>query len=230
MSALIYLVDDDRNITTSVTIALESEGYRVQSFHDGEAGFEGIKSETPDLAILDVKMPRMDGLELLQEIRKNWDALPVIMLTSVDDEVDQIIGLRMGADDYITKPFSQRLLMERIRALLRRHHSSANQSDDKALESGLLHMDDARFICMWDGKIVDLTITEYLIVKFLASDANAVKTREALIEAAYDERNAPDAKTIDTHIKRIRQKFKHVDVDFQHIESVYGAGYRYKHV
>ncbi len=230
----IALVDDDRNILTSVSMALEAEGFEVKTYTDGEEGLKGILDATPDLAILDIKMPRMDGMELLSRLREKTP-LPVIFLTSKDDEVDEVIGLRMGADDYITKPFSQRLLIERIRALLRREALRAAKSSPTPLEEaknkivrGLLELDDSRHLCTWKGLPVNLTVTEYLLVKALALRPGHVKNRDQLIDMAYGENIYVDDRTIDSHIKRVRKKFKAVDSEFSHIETLYGVGYRYK--
>lgn len=228
MNEKIVLVDDDRNILTSVSMALESEGFIVKTFNDGEAGLKGIEEEKPNLAVLDVKMPRMDGLELLENIRKNDQTLPIIFLTSKDDEVDQVLGLRMGADDYITKPFSQRLLIERIRTLLRRQKlNTAATTEEKILNLGDMVLDDDRYLCAWKGEAIALTVTEYLLIKSLASNPGHVKSRDQLIEAAYGETIYVDDRTIDSHIKRVRQKFKKTDKEFDRIEAVYGAGYRF---
>lgn len=232
MAAKIVLVDDDRNIVTSVSMALQAEGFKVESFNDGEAGLQGILSIQPDLVVLDIKMPRMDGMEVLTRLRDS-SSVPVIFLTSKDDEVDQVIGLRMGADDYITKPFSQRLLIERIRALLRRQSLMNAPEPDKAGETekiirGSLELDDARHLCTWKGKPVSLTVTEYLLVKALAMRPGHVKNRDQLIDLAYGENIYVDDRTIDSHIKRVRKKFKNVESDFNQIETLYGVGYRYK--
>jgi len=226
MAEKIVLVDDDRNITTSVSMALEAEGFIVKTFNDGEAGLQGIEDEKPNLAVLDVKMPRMDGIELLENIRKDNQTLPIIFLTSKDDEVDQVLGLRMGADDYITKPFSQRLLIERIRTLLRRQKLQTNDTD-KTINLGDMILDDDRYLCAWKGEPVALTVTEYLLIKALAVKPGHVKSRDQLIEAAYGETIYVDDRTIDSHIKRVRQKFKKTDPEFDRIEAVYGAGYRF---
>ena len=227
----IALVDDDRNILTSVTIALEAEGFDVRSFTDGDAALRGLSAQPVDLAILDVKMPRMDGMELLQRLRKQSD-LPVIFLTSKDDEVDEILGLRMGADDYVKKPFSQRLLLERIQVLLRRRARMDSIGDDDDAEPpivrGNLILDTSRHLCTWVGKAVNLTVTEFLIVKVLAARPGLVKSRDQLMDAAYGEHIYVDDRTIDSHIKRLRKKFKAVDDDFDHIETLYGIGYRYR--
>ena len=234
MAHNITLVDDDRNITASVSMALEAEGFKVNTFHDGEEGLKGIQEGNPDLVVLDIKMPRMDGMEVLSKLREE-SATPVIFLTSKDDEVDEVIGLRMGADDYITKPFSQRLLIERIRALLRRHDlinqtatSGSKDSDKEKIVRGNLVLDDARHLCTWKEKPVNLTVTEYLLVKALAQRPGHVKNRDQLIDLAYGENIYVDDRTIDSHIKRVRKKFKQIDDDFNQIETLYGVGYRYK--
>ena len=232
MTQKIVLVDDDRNIVTSVRILLESEGFVVTTYHDGEEGFEGILNDKPDLCILDVKMPRMDGMELITKLR-DISQVPVIFLTSKDDEVDQVLGLRLGADDYITKPFSQRLLIERIRSVLRRYapkieKSAAQHSSDQIMVRGKLELNDDRHLIRWDGHSVNLTVTEYLLVKTLAISPGHVRTRDQLINAAYGESIYVDDRTVDTHIKRIRRKFRDVDQTFDHIETLYGVGYRYK--
>ena len=227
----IALVDDDRNILTSVTIALEAEGFDVRSFTDGDAALRGLSAQPVDLAILDIKMPRMDGMELLQRLRKQSD-LPVIFLTSKDDEVDEILGLRMGADDYVKKPFSQRLLLERIQVLLRRRARMDSIGDDDDAEPPILRgnliLDMSRHLCTWGGEAVNLTVTEFLIVKMLAARPGLVKSRDQLMDAAYGEHIYVDDRTIDSHIKRLRKKFKAVDDDFDHIETLYGIGYRYR--
>jgi two-component system response regulator ChvI len=227
----IALVDDDRNILTSVTMALEAEGFDVRSFTDGDAALRGLSAQPVDLAILDIKMPRMDGMELLQRLRKQSD-LPVIFLTSKDDEVDEILGLRMGADDYVKKPFSQRLLLERIQVLLRRRAQMDSIGDDDDTEPPILRgnliLDMSRHLCTWGGEAVNLTVTEFLIVKMLAARPGLVKSRDQLMDAAYGEHIYVDDRTIDSHIKRLRKKFKAVDDDFDHIETLYGIGYRYR--
>ncbi|WP_455372908.1 response regulator transcription factor [Limibacillus halophilus] len=231
MQATIALVDDDRNILTSVSIALEAEGFKVRTYNDGSEALRGLASSPVDLAILDIKMPRMDGMELLGRLRET-SKLPVIFLTSKDDEVDEVLGLRMGADDYITKPFSQRLLIERIRALLRRERLSGEDVEasdaEKPLTRGELMLDPSRHLCTWKGKPVNLTVTEFLILKALAQRPGHVKNRDQLMDAAYGESIYVDDRTIDSHIKRLRKKFKSADDDFQQIETLYGVGYRYK--
>lgn len=229
---VIALVDDDRNILTSVAIALESEGYRVMTYTDGVSALDGLNGTNPDLAILDIKMPRMDGMELLRRLRQKSD-VPVIFLTSKDDEIDELFGLKMGADDFIKKPFSQRLLVERVKAVLRRaqpREATAGKPDDtsKLLERGGLSMDPERHTCTWDGKPVTLTVTEFLILYSLAQRPGVVKSRNALMDAAYDDQVYVDDRTIDSHIKRLRKKFKSADNEFDMIETLYGVGYRFK--
>jgi two-component system response regulator ChvI len=227
----IALVDDDRNILTSVTMALEAEGFAVRTFTDGAEALRGLSANPVDLAILDIKMPRMDGMELLDRLRKQ-SRVPVIFLTSKDDEVDEVLGLRMGADDYIKKPFSQRLLIERIRALLRRESAAREGGPGTSAESiilrGDLMLDPARHLCTWKSQTVDLTVTEFLLLKALASRPGHVKNRDQLMDAAYGESIYVDDRTIDSHIKRLRKKFKAVDSDFAEIETLYGVGYRYR--
>jgi two-component system response regulator ChvI len=227
----IALVDDDRNILTSVSMTLEQEGFTVRTYTDGESALQGLMARPADLAVLDVKMPRMDGMELLQRLRQR-SAMPVIFLTSKDDELDELMGLRLGADDYITKPFSQRLLLERIRALLRRNEAGrAEGSGTPAggiIARGDLMLDETKHTCMWKGKQVQLTVTEFLLVKALAVRPGMVKNRDQLIDGAYGENIYVDDRTIDSHVKRVRKKFRQVDDDFQQIETLYGLGYRYK--
>jgi len=225
----IALVDDDENILASVSMFLKGEGYDVASFHDGASALEGLRNAPPDLAVLDIKMPRMDGLELLRRLREQGD-LPVIFLTSKDDEFDEAIGLNLGADDYITKPFSQRLLNERIKAVLRRSRPAENGAADskKQIVQGKLTLDPDRHACYWDGEEVRLTVTEFLILQALATRPGYVKSRDNLMDAAYDDQVYVDDRTIDSHIKRVRKKFRSVDSSFDAIETLYGVGYRYK--
>lgn len=228
MTDTIALVDDDRNILTSVSMALEAEGFRVLTFADGAEALAGLSRQAVDLAILDIKMPRMDGLELLGQLRQTSD-MPVIFLTSKDDELDEMLGLRMGADDYITKPFSQRLLIERIRAVLRRRVPSAGTDNEAdVMRRGDLVLDEVRHLCTWRNLEVNLTVTEFLLVQALARRPGHVKSRDQLIDAAYGEHIYVDDRTIDSHIKRLRKKFKDVDTDFAQIETLYGVGYRYR--
>ena len=227
----IALVDDDRNILTSVQIALEAEGYEVVTYTDGASALAGLTMSPPDLAILDIKMPRMDGMEVLRRLRAQSD-LPVIFLTSKDEEIDELVGLRMGADDYVRKPFSQRLLIERIRAVLRRRAAAEDaverSESEKVIRRGKLEMDPMRHSTTWDGKPVSLTVTEFLILRALAQRPGFVKSRDQLIDAAYDDQVYVDDRTIDSHIKRIRRKFRSVDESFNAIETLYGVGYRYR--
>jgi two-component system response regulator ChvI len=225
----IALVDDDRNILTSIQIALEAEGFAVRTYTDGAEALRGLTANPVDLAILDIKMPRMDGMELLERLRRQSE-LPVIFLTSKDDEVDELMGLRMGADDYIKKPFSQRLLIERIRALLRREALSRDGSAGatETVVRGDLLLDAARHMCAWKGRPVDLTVTEFLLLKSLAARPGHVKSRDQLMDAAYGEHIYVDDRTIDSHIKRLRKKFRVIDGEFAQIETLYGVGYRYR--
>ncbi len=229
----IALVDDDRNILTSVTISLETEGFRVETYTDGASALEGLLAKPPNLAIFDIKMPRMDGMELLRRLRQKSD-LPVIFLTSKDDEIDELFGLKMGADDFITKPFSQRLLIERVRAILRRTAAReiAIKPGEKAaaqtLVRGNLVLDQERHTCTWNEKPVTLTVTEFLILFSLAQRPGVVKSRDALMDAAYDDQVYVDDRTIDSHIKRLRKKFKATDDSFDMIETLYGVGYRFR--
>jgi two-component system, OmpR family, response regulator ChvI len=232
----IALVDDDRNILTSVSIALETEGYRISTYTDGASALEGLKANPPDLAIFDIKMPRMDGMELLRRLRQKSE-LPVIFLTSKDEEIDELFGLKMGADDFIKKPFSQRLLVERVKAVLRRAAArdgtapvKGAETQGKTLERGSLAMDSERHTCTWKGEGVTLTVTEFLILQALATRPGVVKSRNALMDAAYDDQVYVDDRTIDSHIKRLRKKFKAADDDFDMIETLYGVGYRFKEV
>ena len=228
MSRTIALVDDDRNILTSVSMALESEGFTVRCYGDGEEALAGLKDGPADLAVLDIKMPRMDGMELLQKIRA-FSNMPVIFLTSKDDEIDEFLGLRMGADDYITKPFSQRLLIERINVILRRGvRETKEDSGGATMKRGDLVLDSARHLCTWKGREVVLTVTEFLLLQALATHPGHVKNRDQLIDSAYGEHIYIDDRTIDSHIKRLRKKFRAQDPDFKQIETLYGVGYRYR--
>ncbi len=231
MPQTIALVDDDRNILTSVAMTLEAEGFAVRTYSDGAEALRGLTAQPVDLAILDIKMPRMDGLELLERLRKQGD-LPVIFLTSKDDEVDELMGLRLGADDYIKKPFSQRLLIERIRALLRRQTLGKPEAEGgpgpDVIQRGELLLDPARHLCTWKARPVDLTVTEFLLLKALAQRPGHVKNRDQLMDAAYGENIYVDDRTIDSHIKRLRKKFKQLDTEFNEIETLYGVGYRYR--
>ncbi len=226
----IALVDDDRNILTSVAIALESEGFETVTFTDGAVALTEFGRNPPDLAVLDIKMPRMDGMEVLRRLRQRSD-MPVIFLTSKDDEVDEVLGLRLGADDYIRKPFSQRLLIERIRAVLRRREAVAETplaEEDKPITRGPLAMDPVRHETRWRDRPVTLTVTEFLILQALAQRPGVVKSRDQLMDVAYDDETYVDDRTVDSHIKRIRKKFRAVDPGFTAIETLYGVGYRFK--
>ncbi|MBL6952333.1 MAG: response regulator transcription factor [Alphaproteobacteria bacterium] len=230
MPAAITLVDDDRNILTSVSIALEAEGYKVSTYTDGAVALEAMMARQPDLAVLDIKMPGMDGMELLNRLRR-VSAVPVIFLTSKDEEIDEMLGLKMGADDYIRKPFSQRLLIERIRAVLRRSETAgqAGNSDDSALLiRGDLRLDPVRHECAWRGNQVQLTVTEFLLLQALVKHLGHVKSRDQLMDAAYGDNIYVDDRTIDSHIKRLRRKLKAVDKEFSGIETLYGLGYRFQ--
>ena len=230
MTATIALVDDDRNILTSVSIALQTEGFLTRVYSDGETALKALIDNPPDLAIFDVKMPRMDGLELLRRLREK-SHIPVIFLTSKDDELDEALGLAMGADDYIAKPFSQRLLIARIRAILRRtdvvQAGTGEAVAETLIDRGRLQMDPARHKVTWGGDNVTLTVTEFLILEALAQRPGVVKTRNQLMDAAYQDDIYVDDRTIDSHIKRVRRKFREVDGDFDAIETLYGAGYRF---
>jgi two-component system response regulator ChvI len=239
--ARITLVDDDENIVTSVSLALESHGHEVKAYFDGVSGLAALENEPPDLAVLDVKMPRLDGMEVLRRLRQTSN-LPVIMLTSKDDEIDEILGFNLGADDYIRKPFSQRLLIERVKAVLRRANpedpitgetgpSSGADGDgveNRAIKRGRLTLDPARHDCLWEGKPVRLTVTEFLLLQSLAQRPGFVKSRDNLMDAAYEDQVYVDDRTIDSHIKRMRKKFREVDPEFDAIETLYGVGYRYR--
>jgi two-component system response regulator ChvI len=230
----IALVDDDHNILTSISVGLEAEGYRIMTYTDGASALDGFKIDPPDLAILDIKMPRMDGMETLRHLRQKSD-MPVIFLTSKEEEIDELFGLKMGADDFIRKPFSQRLLAERVKVLLRRSTPKDGgainkESEAKALERGQLRMDPERHTCTWKGEAVTLTVTEFLILQALASRPGVVKSRNALMDAAYDDQVYVDDRTIDSHIKRLRKKLKSADAEFDMIETLYGVGYRFTEV
>ena len=228
--AEIVLVDDDANILASVRIALEADGFRVRSYTDGHSALAALENQPADIGVFDIKMPRMDGLELLRKLRQN-SAMPVVFLTSKDDEIDEVFGLKMGADDYITKPFSQRLLIERIRAVLRRSAARADTpaaASKSTISQGHLHLDHERHDCLWKNRPVNLTVTEFLIIDALAQRPGVVKSRDSLMDAAYDDQIYVDDRTIDSHIKRLRRKFRAVDASFDAIETLYGVGYRYK--
>ena len=231
----IALVDDDRNILTTLSIALQAEGYATRVYSDGEAALKALTENPPDLAVFDIKMPRMDGMELLRRLRATSE-LPVIFLTSKDEEQDEEAGLAMGADDYIAKPFSQRLLLARIRAILRRaapeRETEAGAAapgplDGPVFARGRLRMDPSRHRVTWDGKPVSLTVTEFLILECLAQRPGVIKSRNQLMDAAYPDDVFVDDRTVDSHIKRLRRKFREVDPEFDAIATLYGAGYSF---
>ncbi len=232
MTATIALIDDDRNILTSVSIALQAEGFATRLYTDGESALKALIDNPPDLAVCDIKMPRLDGLEMLRRLRAK-SALPVIFLTSKDEEPDEALGLATGADDYISKPFSQALLIARIRAILRRVElsnapdSSATSEPNARIERGRLTLDPERHRVAWDGKLVTLTVTEFMILEALAQRPDVVKSRSQLMDVAYQDDVYVDDRTIDSHIKRLRRKFREVAPDFDAIETLYGAGYRF---
>jgi two-component system response regulator ChvI len=237
--AKITLIDDDENIVASVSLALESHGHTVKALHDGAAGLASLEQDPPDLVILDVKMPRMDGMEVLRRLRQT-SALPVIILTSKDEEIDEILGFNLGADDYIHKPFSQRLLIERVKAVLRRAGADAHDEGSasgvsaaasaRAIRRGKLTLDPERHDSLWEGKQVKLTVTEFLLLQALAQRPGFVKSRDNLMDAAYEDQVYVDDRTIDSHVKRMRKKFRQVDPSFDSIETLYGVGYRYREV
>lgn len=228
----IALVDDDRNILISLKVHLESEGFATRLYSDGETALPALLADPPDLAIFDIKMPRMDGLDLLRRLREQ-SALPVIFLTSKDDEIDEALGLAMGADDYIAKPFSPRLLIARIKAILRRvqliAQSEAGGTTDTpaAVSRGKLTIDPARHVVSWDGTAISLTVTEFLVLEALAQRPGVIRSRNQLIDAAYTDDIYVDDRTIDSHIKRLRRKFREADPAFDAIETLYGAGYKF---
>ena len=225
----ICLIDDDQNILASLSLALKSEGYIISTFSDGLSGLNSLTEDDYDIAILDIKMPRLDGLEVLQKLRQTSN-LPVIFLTSKDEEVDQLLGLKMGADDYITKPFSQKLLIERVKAILRRSKDTLTSNDKETsniIKRGKLSLNMSRYECFWDDIAIKLTVTEFLLLESLASRPGYVKSRDQLMSAAYDDDIYVDDRNIDSHIKRLRRKFKNLDKNFESIETLYGVGYRY---
>ena len=225
----ICLIDDDQNILASLSLALKSEKFEVETFSDGISGLEALNNDDFDIAILDIKMPRIDGLEVLQRLRTESD-IPVIFLTSKDDEIDQLLGLKMGADDYITKPFSQKLLIERVKTILRRGlaiKSSDLSNKDTLLKRGDLTLNIDRHECHWKSERIKLTVTEFLLLENLVNRPGYVKNRDQLMSAAYSDDIYVDDRTIDSHIKRIRRKFKSIDKDFDSIETLYGVGYRF---
>ena len=230
MKETIALIDDDRNILTSLSIALEKEGFKVQTYVDGESALIGLTRTPPDLAVIDIKMPKMDGEELLKKIRKKT-LLPVIFLTSKDEEIDELLGLKLGADDFIKKSggFSIKVLIERIKIQLRKKNTDNLEDAKKITAHGKLKLDPSQLECEWDGKQLPdkLTTTEFLIVQELAKRPGIIKERSQLMDIAYREDTDIEDRTIDSHVKRIRKKFKKIDVNFSAIETRYGSGYRW---
>ncbi len=230
MKQTIALIDDDRNILTSLSIALEKEGFKVQTYLDGESAIIGLTRTPPDLAIIDIKMPKMDGEELLKKLRKKT-SLPVIFLTSKDEEVDELLGLKLGADDFVKKSggFSIKVLIERIRVQLRKKNISNVEDTKHVISHGKLRLDPSQLECEWNGKTLPdkLTTTEFLIVQELAKRPGIIKERSQLMDIAYREDTDIEDRTIDSHVKRIRKKFKKVDSEFSAIETRYGSGYRW---
>ncbi len=227
--ATLALVDDDEHIVASLKVFFEAEGHQVRTYHDGESALPALSENPPDLAILDIKMPKMDGMELLRRLRQTTD-LPVIFLTSKDEEIDEVISFNIGADDFVRKPCSNRLLAERVKAVLRRARggvAGSEEGDVKPIVRGRLTLDPNRHACNWEGEPVRLTVTEFLILQSLAQRPGYVKSRDQLMDAAYDDQIYVDDRTIDSHIKRLRKKFREVDGEFDAIETLYGVGYRY---
>ena len=230
MANTIALVDDDRNLLTSISVALEREGFKVQTYIDGETALVGLTRNPPDLAVVDIKMPRMDGEELLKKLRKKT-SIPIIFLTSKDEEVDELLGLKLGADDFVKKSggFSMKILIERIRVQLRKKTDVNNEETKNIITHGKLKLDPSQLECEWNGKALPdkLTTTEFLIVKELAKRPGVIKERAHLMDIAYKENSEIEDRTIDSHVKRIRKKFKKVDEKFSAIETRYGSGYRW---
>ena len=234
MGKKIYLVDDDRNILTSVSMALETEGFSVKTFTDGEVGLAGLIKGSPDVAVIDIKMPKLNGIDLLKKLREKSD-IPVIFLTSKDTEIDELLGFKIGADDYITKPFSQKILIERIRVLLKRKKINEGSGDTKSkskisniIKKGNILLDKEQYTCRWKNKMVNMTVTEFLIIESLIEKPGVVKSREQLINAAFGgENESQDERSIDHHLKRIRKKFKNTDKSFDNLTTIYGIGYKF---
>ena len=227
----VFLIDDDKNILTSISMLLENEGYKVSTFSDGESGLKAILENSPDIAVVDIKMPRLDGIELLKKLRRTSN-MPVIFLTSKDTEIDELLGLKVGADDYITKPFSQNILVERIRILIKRTElkniKKNNINDRNSIKEGSIFLDTEKYMCKWKNKTVNLTVTEFLLIKSLVENVGAVKSRNQLIVSAFGENKENiDDRSIDHHFKRIRKKFKKADNDFNSIVTIYGGGYKF---
>ena len=228
----VFLIDDDKNILASISMLLENEGYKVSTFSDGESGLKAILENSPDIAVVDIKMPRLDGIELLKKLRRTSN-MPVIFLTSKDTEIDELLGLKVGADDYITKPFSQNILMERIRILIKRTElknikKKDNIDDRNSIKEGNIFLDTEKYMCKWKNKTINLTVTEFLLIKSLVENVGAVKSRDQLIVSAFGEdKENIDDRSIDHHFKRIRKKFKSADNNFKSIVTIYGGGYKF---
>lgn len=229
MVSTIAIVDDDHDLLASVAMTLEEEGFIARGYSDSTEALKGLTARPADLAIIDILMPRMDGIELLERLRKH-SAIPIVFLSGKDEEVDEALGLRVGADDYIKKPFSRRLLVERVRALLRRAElaGASGGKGEPPIQRGELCLDPGRHQCTWKGQKIDLTVTEFLLLKSLALRCGFVKSRQQLMDSAYGEHIYVGDRTIDSHVKRLRQKFKATDPSFAHIESFYGVGYSYR--
>jgi two-component system response regulator ChvI len=226
----IAVVDDDYDILSAISVAFEVEGYHIMAYTDGVSALDAFTSTPPDLAILDLEMPRMDGMETLRRLRERSD-MPVILLGSLGEEIDELIGLRMGADDFIRKPFSQRLLVERVKAVLRRQMRDDPEPKEgraEAIECGHILMDSERHFCSWKDQTVSLTVTEFRILQALVGRPGVVKSRDALMDVAYDEHIYVNDRTVDCHVKRLRNKFRLIDPDFDMIETLYGVGYRFR--
>jgi two-component system, OmpR family, response regulator ChvI len=226
---LIALVDDEESLRETVGFALRREGYRVESFADGLAAWQSFERSLPDLAILDVLMPRMDGLELCRRLRALSERLPILFLTSRDEEFDRVLGLELGADDYLCKPFSMRELAARVKVLLRRAAQRQEPpGEERVLEAGRLRLDLARYQAFWNGAPVPLTVTEFTLLHALARRPGHVKTRAQLLEEGYPHDAYASDRTIDSHVKRLRKKLAETDPSSDAIETVYGLGYRFR--
>ena len=230
MSERIAIVEDEQNIRENLAFALDREGYRVETFGDGLDAWQAFQNELPDLLILDIIMPRMDGLELCRKVRTLSENVPIIFLTSRDEEFDRVLGLELGADDYLCKPFSMRELLARVKVLFRRialGREAASASDEELLQVGDLELDLRRYTARWRETTVGLTVTEFMILHALARRPGHVKTREQLMNEGYPHDTFVSDRTIDSHIKRVRKKFLAIDGAFDGVETVYGLGYRY---
>lgn len=227
---LIALVDDEESLRETVGFALRREGYRVESFADGLAAWQSFERSLPDLAILDVTMPRMDGLELCRRLRALSERLPILFLTSRDEEFDRVLGLELGADDYLCKPFSMRELAARVKVLLRRaaHRLEPPGGEERVLEAGRLRLDLPRYQAFWNGVPLPLTVTEFTLLHALARRPGHVKSRAQLLEEGYPHDAYASDRTIDSHVKRLRKKIAEADPSFDPIETVYGLGYRFR--